>query len=65
MYGVPVHPNDGTTLCHCPIKAELVPKVGHDTSHGGCEIGNHLTGKLLNSQLYVFLDGLCTWTLHY
>src|SRR5215467_6627616 len=27
---------DGTTVCHGPVKAELVPKVGHDPSHGGC-----------------------------
>jgi hypothetical protein len=38
---------DGTTLCHGPVKTELVPKAGHDTSHGGCEIGHHLTGELL------------------
>src|SRR5262249_27939021 len=45
---------DGTTLCHGAVKAELVPKVGHDTSHGGCEIGYHLTGELLDFLLHVF-----------
>jgi hypothetical protein len=42
-----------------------VPKVGHDTSHGGCEIGYHLTRELLDPLLHVFLAGLCGGTLHY
>src|SRR5262245_43042061 len=46
---------DGTTLCHGPVKAELVPKVGHDTSHRGCEIGYHLTRELLDSLLHGFV----------
>ena len=56
---------DGTTLCHGSVKAELVPKVGHHTSHGSSEIGYHLTGKLLDSLLYVFIDGICIETLHH
>src|SRR5580704_6181256 len=56
---------DGTILGHGAVQAELVPEVGHDTSHGGREIGYYLTGELLDSLLHVFPDGRCTWTLHY
>src|SRR5215469_1893558 len=56
---------DRTTLCHGPIKAELVPQVGHDASHRGGKIGDDLTSELLDSLLHVFSNGFCTWTLHH
>lgn len=42
-----------------------MPKVGHHTSHGGCEIGYHLTGEVLDLLLHIFSDGVCSGTLHY
>src|SRR5215813_9374930 len=52
---------DGTTLCHGPVKAELVPNVGHDTSHRGCEIGYHLSGELLDSSAAWLPWWACYW----
>jgi hypothetical protein len=56
---------DGTTFCHGPVKAELVPDVRHDPSHRGCEIGYHLTSEPLDSLRHVFPVVVGTGTLHY
>ncbi|HEV2522863.1 MAG TPA: hypothetical protein VGT24_10825 [Candidatus Acidoferrales bacterium] len=54
----------GTALCHGPVKTALVPEIGHDTSHGSCEIGSDLAGELLDSLLPVFFRELYTGSLH-